>query len=583
MKKYNNSEFKESQIGEVFTVFGWVNRIRNIGEIIFVDLRDRSGILQIVFDKANSQDSFNLAQALKNEYCIQVTGKIRLRSSANPELKTGSIEMIASELVILNECDVLPFNINDDNALSETVGLKYRYLMLRKDRLKNIILTKHKIMKSVRKYLDDNGFIEIETPILCKSTPEGARDYVVPSRIQKGTFYALPQSPQIFKQLLMVGGFEKYYQIARCFRDEDLRADRQPEFTQIDIEMSFANEYDVWNVVEGMIKNVVKEIRNVDLPDFPRLKYIDSMNDYGSDKPDTRFEMKLKDLTNIMKTTEFTLYSNIIANGGVIKCIVLKNHASDISRKDLDNMGEEIKKYGSKGLTYFKYENNEFTGGVSKNLELNILEELKELLNIENNDLVLIVSDTYKVVSASLGYLRVKLAKQFKLFDPNQLNFLWITEFPMFEYSQSEGRYIAAHHPFTMPNDVKLLSEPEKCYARSYDIVVNGYELASGSVRIHDPKIQAEVFKRLGISDEEAKNKFGFFMDAFKFGAPPHAGIAPGLDRLTMILCQTEDVKDVIAFPKVQNASDLMSESPSQISDRQLSELGIKVMGDKND
>jgi len=583
MKKNNNNQFSKKNVGEIITVYGWVNRVRNIGEIIFVDLRDRSGILQIVFDKENSKDKFELANTFKNEYCIEITGLIRLRSMANPDLETGEIELIATDFSVLNECETLPFNIYEESTLSETVGLKYRYLMLRREKLKNIIMTKHRIMRSTRDYLDNLGFIEIETPILCKSTPEGARDYIVPSRIQKGTFYALPQSPQIFKQLLMVGGFEKYYQIARCFRDEDLRSDRQPEFTQIDIEMSFANEFDVWDVVEGMMKKIVMDIKGVKLPIFPRLKYADVLNDYGTDKPDTRFEMKLIDLTSIMKKTDFSLYKNVILEGGLIKCIVLENHAEEMSRKEIDELTEEIKKYGAKNLTYLKMENNEFVSGVAKNLETEILDELKTKLTIKNNNLVLIVGDKFKIVSSSLSYLRLKLAKRFNLIDKDRLNFLWVTDFPMFEYSETENRYLAAHHPFTMPNDVKLLSEPEKCYARAYDIVVNGYELASGSVRIHDAKIQAEVFSRLGISDEEAKQKFGFFLEAFKYGAPPHAGIAPGLDRLTMILCQTDDVKDVIAFPKVQNASDLMSESPSTVSDKQLNELGIKIIGETNE
>lgn len=578
MKKYNNNDFNKSNVKNTYTVHGWVNKIRNIGEIVFVDLRDRSGILQIVFDKKSSEEAFNLANTLKNEYCVEITGDIRLRSNPNLELPTGEIELIASKLVILNECETLPFNIYDTSDLSEAVGLKYRYLMLRKEKLKKIILTRHKIVKATRDYLDSLGFIEIETPILCKSTPEGARDYVVPSRIQKGYFYALPQSPQIFKQLLMVGGFEKYYQIARCFRDEDLRSDRQPEFTQIDIEMSFANEFDVWDTVEGMMKKIVKDIKGIDLNPFPRLTYKEVMDDYGSDKPDTRFDMKLQDITKILSKSEFSLYNEI--NDEVIKAIVLKNNASNISRKDIDLMTDEIKKYGAKNLTFLKYEENEFTGGVTKNLSDEVLNELKMYLKIDNNDLVLIVKDKYKVVSASLGYLRLKLGKKFNLYDPKQFNFLWVTDFPMFEYSEADGRYYAAHHPFTMPNDVELLSEPEKCLARAYDIVVNGYELASGSVRIHDAKIQSKVFEKLGISEEEAKEKFGFFLDAFKFGAPPHAGIAPGLDRLVMVLCETDDVKDVIAFPKTQTASDLMNESPSSISLNQLEELGLKIVGD---
>lgn len=583
MKKFNNNDFSNQDIDKNVTVFGWVNRIRNIGELIFVDLRDRSGILQIVFDKNNSANIFNLANTLKNEYCLKISGTIRKRQDANLNIASGEVELIANDLEILAECDVMPFNINDDSVISDAVGLKYRYLMLRREKNKKILLTKHQITRSVRNYLDNLGFIEVETPILSKSTPEGARDYIVPSRIKKGSFYALPQSPQLYKQLLMVGGFEKYYQIARCFRDEDLRADRQPEFTQIDLEMSFATEEDVFEVAENMIKRVVKDIKGIDLPDFPRITYKEAIDSFGTDKPDTRFAMLITDLTNILKSTEFNLYKSVIDNNGVVKCIVVKNDAEKISRKLIDEYNEFVKQYKGKGISFLKYSENEFSGSVAKNLEPNLLEKIKVELKLENNDLVIIMADAYKIVSFALGALRIKIAKYLNLINPNLLNFLWITNFPMFEYSESEGRYMAAHHPFTMPNDIKLLSDKENCYARAYDIVINGYELASGSVRIHDPKIQAEVFKELGISDEEAKQKFGFFLDAFKFGAPPHAGIAPGLDRLTMILCQTDDIKDVIAFPKIQNASDLMNESPSIVNQKQLNDLGIKIIEEKND
>lgn len=582
MKKYNNNNFTRNDVTKTFTIFGWVNRIRNIGELIFVDLRDRSGIIQVVFNKETTKDKFVLAASLKNEYCLQVTGEIRLRQEPNLNINTGEVELVASDLIILGESDVLPFNIYEESDISDAVGLKYRYLMLRREKNKNIMMMKHQITRSVRNYLDNLGFIEIETPILSKSTPEGARDYIVPSRITKGSFYALPQSPQLYKQLLMIGGFEKYYQIARCFRDEDLRADRQPEFTQIDIEMSFAEEEDVWSVAEGMIKKVVKDIKGFDLDDFPKIKYKDAIDKYGSDKPDTRFEMLIDDITAVVKDTEFNLYKSVISNNGVVRCILIKDKANLISRKIIEEYTEFVKQYKINGLSYLKYENNEFSGSVAKHLEPNILDNIKKTLNIENNDLILIIADNYKSASTALGALRIKIAKQFNMINPELLNFIWVTEFPMFEYSESEGRYMAAHHPFTMPNDVKLLSDPEKCYARAYDIVVNGYELASGSVRIHDPHIQAKVFKELGISDKEAKQKFGFFLEAFKYGAPPHAGIAPGLDRLTMILCQTDDIKDVIAFPKIQNASDLMNESPSQVNEKQLKELGIKILGDNS-
>lgn len=575
MKKIFNTDLNINNVGEEHTLYGWVSKIRNLGSLVFVDLRDRSGIMQVVFndtDKALLEASSNL----KNEYCIKVVGIVNKRSSINPNMPTGEIELIAKALEILSTSIVLPFNINDENV-SENLALKYRYLELRKERLQKNLIMRSKICSVVRNYLDKNGFIEIETPMLCRSTPEGARDYVVPSRINKGTFYALPQSPQIFKQLLMIGGFERYYQIAKCFRDEDLRADRQPEFTQIDMEMSFANEEDVFEVAEGMLREVVYQVKGITLDKFPRITYRDAMNLYGTDKPDTRYEMLLHDVTHIFKDTAFTIFDNAIKDNGVVKCIKVDGGAYTYTRKEIDYLTLEAKKFGAKALAWLKYEDNSFTGGITKNIEEDKLEQLKEYLNINNNDIVFFIADKLKVANTSLGGIRINIARKMNLIDKDKLNFLWVVDFPMFEYSESENRFIAAHHPFTMPESLEALDNKETCLARSYDIVINGYELASGSVRIHDANMQKQVFEKLGLTDLDIKRKFGFFVDAFKYGAPPHAGIAPGLDRLTMVLMGTENIKDVIAFPKIQNASDLMSEAPNVIDESQLEELSIKL------
>ncbi|MBQ8902283.1 MAG: aspartate--tRNA ligase [Bacilli bacterium] len=579
MKKYNNGEFRLKDAGNYFEVYGWVNKRRDMGGVIFVDLRDRSGMLQIVLNRDFLKDDFKVAETLKNEYCIKAYGKLEKRGEglANPNLSTGEVELIVENLEILSECDILPFNVYEDTNINENISLKYRYLDLRKERLQNTIMTRHKITSSIREYLNGEGFLDIETPILCKSTPEGARDYIVPSRINKGSFYALPQSPQICKQLLMVSGFEKYYQIAKCFRDEDLRADRQPEFTQIDMEMSFVTEEDVMNNTENLLKKVVKDVKGIDVPDFPRLPYKEAMERYGSDKPDTRFEMELLDLTEILRGTQMNVFNNVISNGGIVKCLIVKNNGDKYSRSDVEHLTDFVKIYGAKGLAWLKYDNDTFNGVIAKNLEEEKLELMRTTYNITNNDLVLIVADTPKIVYAALGALRLKLAKELNLIDENKLNFLWVTEFPMYEYSESEKRYKSCHHPFTMPISVDKLSDYENCTAKAYDIVLNGYEVGGGSIRIHDPKVQAIVFKELGISDEEAQKKFGFFIDAFKFGAPPHGGLALGLDRLVMILCGTENIKDVIAFPKTQSASDLMMEAPSEVTLEQLKELEIKI------
>ena len=582
MKKFNNNDFTEKDLDKEVSLFGWVNKRRDMGGVIFVDLRDRSGIIQVVFNRGFLKQEFEIAESLKNEYCIKVTGKIILRDEEmiNPKIATGKIELMASDLEILSTSDALPFNVYDDEDINESVGLKYRYLDLRRENLKNNIILRHKIIKSAREYLNNLDFLEIETPILCKSTPEGARDYLVPSRINKGSFYALPQSPQIFKQLLMVSGFEKYYQVAKCFRDEDLRADRQPEFTQIDLEMSFAQEEDVWNVCEGMIKKIVKDTKNIELDDFPRMTYKDAMENYGSDKPDTRFDMKLLDLTEILKNTRMNVFRQNIENGGIAKCLIVRNNGDKYSRTDIDHLIDFTRIYGAKGMAWLKYDNDQFNGVIAKNLEDEKLEEIKNTYDVKNNDLILIVADKPKVVYAALGALRIKIAKTLDIIPKDKLNFVWITDFPFFEYSETEKRWKAEHNPFTMIKDINTINEPEKCISRSYDLVVNGYELASGGVRNHKKDDLAKVFKSLGISDEEAEKRFGFMLEAFKYGVPPHAGIAPGVERLVMVLSGTDDIKDVIAFPKTQSAQDLMSEAPSDVSLKQLKELGIKIEKD---
>lgn len=580
MKRFNNADFRKSDVGKIVTVYGWVNKRRDMGGVIFVDLRDRFGILQVVFNRGFLKQEFRLAESLKNEYCIKATGEIVLRDDEmfNPNIATGEIELMVSDLEILSECVTLPFNVYDEDAeINENVALKYRYLDLRRDKLKNNIILRHKIITSAREYLNSQWFLEIETPILCKSTPEGARDYLVPSRINKGSFYALPQSPQIFKQILMVSGFEKYYQIARCFRDEDLRSDRQPEFSQIDLEMSFADEEDIFAITEGMIKKIVKDTKQIELADFPRMTYNEAMDRFGSDKPDTRYEMELLDLTEILRDTSMNVFRKNIENGGIAKCLIVKNNGDKYSRTDVEHLTDFVRIYGAKGLAWLKYDNNQFNGVIAKNLEDEKLEWIKNTYGVDNNDLILIVADKPKIVYASLGALRTKIAREIDLIDEDKLNFLWITDFPFFEYSETEKRWKAEHNPFTMVKDVGTIDDPKHCISRSYDLVVNGYELASGGVRNHRYEDLQKVFKALGINDEEAKLRFGFVMDAFKYGVPPHAGIAPGIERLVMVLAGTDDIKDVIAFPKTQSAQDLMDGAPDMVSDKQLKELGIKI------
>ena len=584
MKKFNNNDFRISDVGKEFTVYGWVNRMRNMGGVIFVDLRDRTGLLQVVFNKTSLESDFAEAENLKSEYCLKITGTIQKRAEANPNLATGEVEMLAKNLEILSSSAELPYNLYDDGKALQNTTLKYRYLELRKDKYHRILESRAKIMKSIREYLDNNGFTEIETPILCKSTPEGARDYIVPSRVNKGSFYALPQSPQIFKQLLMVAGFERYYQIAKCFRDEDLRADRQPEFTQVDMEMSFVNEEDIMNTVEGLIRKIMLDVKGLSIGDIPRMKYDDAMNFYGSDKPDTRFEMKLNDITEVLRGTVMNMFNSVITEGGVVKCIVVKNNADKYSRKDIDSLTESVKVFGAKGLAYLKYEDGIFTGSIAKNVEEERLNNLKEVLGLENNDLVLIIADKLNIANTSLGALRINVAKNLNLIPDGLFNFLWVTDFPAFEWSETEERYMACHHPFTMPKDEdvdKLLTDKAHVYSKAYDIVLNGYEAGGGSIRIHDQEVQRKMFEALELTEEQIKEKFGFFVEALKYGTPPHGGLALGLDRLVMILNDTDNIKDVIAFPKTQSASCLMSEAPSEVTEDQLKDLGIKVVDNK--
>lgn len=574
--KVNNTDFNIKNVGEVVTLYGWVAKKRNLGGLIFIDLRDRSGIIQLVVKPDNKY--YDLAESLKNEYVIKVVGNITERESKNKNLLTGDIEVIINELEVLNTSIDLPFNLNDTTALEDT-RLKYRYLDLRRSEIKEKLEARHKITFAIREYLNKLNFLEIETPILCKSTPEGARDYLVPSRIFNGRFYALPQSPQIFKQLLMVGGMERYFQIAKCFRDEDLRADRQPEFTQVDMEMSFVTEDDVMDLTEGLIAYIFKQVKNIDI-ELPlrRMKYDDAIEYYGSDKPDLRFDMKINDITDIFKDTEFTIFKDVLNYNGIINCLVVKNSADKFSRKDIDKLTDFVKTYKAKGLAYLKID-NEVTGSIAKVITIEELNNLKTKLNLENNDLVLIISDKKQIVKQALGALRLHLGKQLNLIS-NNYELLWVVDFPSFEYSEEENRYVACHHPFTAPKDSdidKLLTDKANCYSKAYDIVINGYEAGGGSIRIHDQGVQKKMFEALELTDEQIKEKFGFFVDALRYGTPPHGGLALGLDRLTMLLTNTENIRDVIAFPKTASASDLMSECPNVVDEKQLKELGIKI------
>lgn len=578
MKKYNNASFNIHHVGTTVELCGWVAKKRNLGGLIFIDLRDRTGIIQLVVRPDNVY--YDLASSIKTESVIKVAGEIVERESKNTKISTGEIEVIVDTLVIESMAHDLPFEISEDTTALEDTRLKYRYLDLRRENVREKLITRSKIMHSIRNFFYDEGFIEVETPILCKSTPEGARDYLVPSRVNKGKFYALPQSPQLFKQLLMVGGMEKYYQIAKCFRDEDLRADRQPEFTQVDLEMSFVEEEDVMDTTERLIQKVFKDIKNIDI-ELPlmKMKYDDAINYYGSDKPDLRFDMKIQDVSDIFQNTEFTVFKKVLENNGIINCLVVKNSANQYSRKEIDKLTDFVKTYKASGLAYLKIE-EELSGSIAKVLSESEINLLKEKLQLENNDLVLFVADQKMIVKTSLGALRCKLGKDLNLIDKDDYKLLWVVDFPSFEWSEEENRYVACHHPFTSPKDEdidKLLTDKANCYSKAYDIVINGYEAGGGSIRIHNEEVQEKMFEALELTEEQIKGKFGYFVEALKYDTPPHGGLALGLDRLTMLLTGTDNIRDVIAFPKTASASCLMSECPNTVDESQLKELGLRI------
>lgn len=575
---------RQENIGEKVVVCGWVQRQRDLGGLIFIDLRDRTGIVQLAFDDTTEKSIFEKAFSIRSEFVLMAEGNVRMRSSINKEIPTGDIEIEVTELKILGKSETPPFEILNDTKANEELRLKYRYLDLRRPTLQNNIMMRHKVTKVTRDYFDENGFVEIETPTLIKSTPEGARDYLVPSRIHKGSFFALPQSPQLYKQLLMLSGFDRYMQIARCYRDEDLRADRQPEFTQIDLEMSFVEMEDVLKLGEGYVKRLFKDVLGVDITTpLPRLTYTETMNNYGSDKPDTRFDMKIKDLSDIVKDCGFGVFADTVKNGGTVRAINAKNAASVYTRKEIDKLTEEAKGIGAKGLAFIRWVEDAPTCSFQKFMTEDEMTAILERVDAQKGDVVLIVADRKNIALSVLGALRLTVAKRLDII-PNTFNFLWITEFPFFEYNEETGNWDAMHHPFTSPLDecIEYLdTNPEKVFAKAYDLVLNGVELSSGSIRITDPELQAKMFKALGLSDEEAHEKFGFLTDAFRFGAPPHGGMGIGLDRLCMIMAGCDSLRDVIAFPKVSNSSELMSNAPSTVDNAQLADLAISIIEEK--
>ncbi len=570
-------------IGNSVTVGGYVQKIRNLGNLIFIDLRDRTGIVQLAFNDATDRTVFEKASSCHSEYVLMAKGVVRERESKNTEIKTGNIEIIVDDLRILAKSETPPFEIVDNSNTNEELRLKYRYLDLRRKPLQDNIIMRSKIAKVARDYYYENGFIEIETPMMIKSTPEGARDYLVPSRIHQGKFYALPQSPQIYKQLLMVSGYDRYIQLARCFRDEDLRADRQPEFTQIDLEMSFVDVDDIMEMNEGFIHRLFEELLNVEIPlPLPRLKYTDAMEMYGSDKPDTRFDMKIQNISEMVKSCGFSVFTSAIEAGGSVRAIVAKNAAAALTRKEIDKLIEYVRGIGAKGLAYVRWVEDEPNCSFGKFMAEGELSAILNAVGAEKGDVVFIVADKNSTTLSTLGSLRLKVAKQLDII-PEGFNFLWITEFPFFEYDEESGNWLAMHHPFTMPMDEcleYLESDPAKVFAKAYDLVLNGTELSSGSIRINDYELQQKMFKALGLTDEEIEAKFGFLVDAYKYGAAPHGGMGIGLDRLAMIICGADNLRDVTAFPKVQNASELMSACPADVDKESLDVLGIQIKGE---
>lgn len=572
----------EAQVDQTVTLKGWVQKRRDLGGVIFIDLRDREGIVQVVFNPEKDREAWEIADKCRSEFVIEVTGIVEHRApeAVNPKMATGAFEIMATDITILNRAKTPPFAIEDDQMISDETRLKNRVMDLRRPKMTQNLIMRHKITHAVRNYLDDLGFLDIETPYLGKSTPEGARDYLVPSRVHPGHFYALPQSPQIFKQLLMSAGFDRYYQVARCFRDEDLRGDRQPEFTQIDMEMSFLDMAEIQEITEGLIAKVMKEVKGIDvtLP-FPRMTYDNAMARYGSDKPDTRFAMELIDISDVVKDVDFKVFQMALDQGGVVKALNAKGAASKYSRKDMDNLGKYVGQFGAKGLAWLKVEEEGLKGPIAKFFG-DKQDAIIAATDAEVGDLLMFGADNYAVVSAALGAVRSKLGKELGLIDESKFNYLWITDWPQFEYSEEEGRYVSAHHPFTMPKaeDVELLATaPEKVYAEAYDIVLNGYELGGGSLRIHTRELQEQMFRTLGFSDEAMEEQFGFLLEALDYGFPPLGGIAIGLDRFVMLLAGEDNIREVIAFPKNGKAMDPMTEAPSTVSPLQLFELSIDV------
>lgn len=574
----------EELLGQEITLKGWVHNRRDLGGLIFVDVRDREGYVQVVFNPDFSKEALEVAERIRSEYVVEITGTVTKRDdeTINPKIKTGQVEVQAKSIEIINQSETPPFSINEENLnVDENIRLKYRYLDLRREKLAQTFKMRHQITRSIRQFLDGDGFYDVETPVLTKSTPEGARDYLVPSRVHDGEFYALPQSPQLFKQLLMISGFDKYYQIVKCFRDEDLRADRQPEFTQIDIEMSFVEQEDVMQLGEAMVKNVLADVKGIEMTDaFPRMTYTEAMSRYGTDKPDTRFGMELLDVSELGQIMDFKVFKGAVESGGQVKALVVENAAADYTRKDIDGLTEFVNIYGAKGLAWVKVVEDGLNGPIARFFGDAHVTKLQALTGAKAGDLVLFVADSKDVVVQSLGALRNKLGKERGLIDPEQYNFLWVTDWPLLEYDEEARRYVAAHHPFTSPKveDIDLLeTAPEQAQAQAYDLVLNGFELGGGSIRIHDGELQQRMFKALGFSDEAAQEQFGFLLDAFKYGAPPHGGIALGLDRFVMILSGRTNLRDTIAFPKTASATDLMTDAPSPVSERQLDELSLRI------
>ena len=573
----------EKDCGKELTLAGWVNTRRDHGGLIFIDLRDRSGIVQVVMSPQYGEDAFHKAEDVRSEYVLAIRGIVRERSpeTVNPKMQTGKIEVVVSEMRVLNKAKTPPFYVEDGIDVDETVRLKHRYIDLRRPEMQRNLIMRHKIVHEMRQFLDAHDFLEVETPILTKSTPEGARDYLVPSRVNPGKFYALPQSPQLFKQLLMVSGLERYFQIARCFRDEDLRAARQPEFTQLDIELSFEDQDFILDLMEHMMQRIFKNVLNVDIQiPFKRITWDDAMNLYGSDKPDLRFDMHFYDISDLLRDTGFKVFRNVLDNGGIVKAITVKGDAA-IPRRELDGLVDYVGNYGAKGLAWIGLnKDGSLKCQITKFLGEDKIREIGKFCEAENGDLILIIADKPKVVAQALGELRLEMARRMNLIDENEFCFRWVTDFPMFEYSEEDKRWVAEHHPFTAPRDEDvqyLLTDPSKVYAKAYDMVLNGVEAGGGSLRIYQEELQEKVFKAIGITHEEAQEKFGFLLDAFRYGAPPHAGIALGLDRLVMLMLRLGSIRDVIAFPKTQSAIDQMTQAPSEVVDMQLKELHIRV------